>query len=74
MSIKIQGTTVIDDSKNLTNIANTALTGTVSANGSTGTAGQVLMSNGASPAYWATPSPSGPTKAQAIAYSMTLGF
>lgn len=57
MAIKVSNTTVIDDSRNLTNVANATLgtSGTdtativsqVSANGSVGTAGQVLTSRGA---------------------------
>jgi hypothetical protein len=46
--------------------------GTVSLAGSTGTSGQVFTSNGSSAPTWSTPS--GVSKAQAIAYSMTLGF
>ena len=34
------------------NTANAVMTGTLSANGGVGSAGQVLTSNGASPAYW----------------------
>jgi hypothetical protein len=45
----------------------------VAFNGSYGTSGQVLTSAGSSaPPTWTTPS--GTTKAQAIAYAMTLGF
>ena len=53
MAIKISGVTVIDDTKNITNVANVALSGTLSvgATPSTGTSGQVLTSNG-SAAYW----------------------
>ena len=39
-----------------------------------GTAGYVLTSNGTSAPTFQAPAASGPTKAQAIAYSMTLGF
>jgi hypothetical protein len=46
MAIKIAGTTVIDDSRNLDNIVG------LRANSSFGTTGQVLTSNG-SVAYWA---------------------
>jgi hypothetical protein len=47
--------------------------GAIAVNGSYGTAGQVLTSaTGTAPPTWSTPS--GVTKAQAIAYSMTLGF
>ena len=38
---------------------NHTITGTLSANGSVGSAGQVLTSNGSSPAYWANASGSG---------------
>jgi hypothetical protein len=45
----------------------------VAFNGSFGTSGQVLTSAGTSaPPTWTTPT--APTKAQAIAYAMTLGF
>ena len=39
-----------------------------------GTAGQILTSNGTSAPSWQAAPASGVTKAQAIAYSMTLGF
>lgn len=39
-----------------------------------GTAGQLLTSNGTSAPSWQDAPASGPTKAQAIAYAMTLGF
>ncbi len=57
MAIKVSNTTVIDDSRNLTNVANatlgtsgtdtTTIVSQVSANGSVGTAGQVHTSRGA---------------------------
>jgi len=50
-----------------------AITGTLSANGSTGTAGYVLTSNGSSAAYWAAPS-TGLTQAKAMALTFTFGF
>jgi len=50
-----------------------AITGTLSANGSTGTAGYVLTSNGSSAAYWAAPS-TGLTQAKAMAITFTFGF
>lgn len=34
MAIKIQGTTVIDDSRNVTNVANLTATGTITGDGS----------------------------------------
>lgn len=58
MAIKIGGNTVIDDSKNLTNIVNISASGTL-AFGSTpsaGTSGQVLTSGGSGAApSWQTP-------------------
>jgi len=39
-----------------------------------GNAGEVLTSNGTSAPTWQAPASSGATKAQAIAYAMTLGF
>lgn len=72
MAFQISSTTVIDDSRNITNIVNTTLTGTISVNGSVGTAGQFLTSNGSSAAYWSTPSSL--SQAKAIALAMTLGF
>jgi hypothetical protein len=39
-----------------------------------GTAGQILTSNGTSAPSWQAAPASGVTKAEAIAYSMTLGF
>ena len=39
-----------------------------------GTAGQILTSNGTSAPSWQNAPASGPTKAQAIAYAITLGF
>jgi hypothetical protein len=47
-------------------------TGTAYAVTAAGTTGQVLTSNGASAPTWQTSS--GVTKAQSIAYAMTLGF
>jgi len=49
-------------------------TGTAYALTSAGSAGQVLTSNGASAPTWQTSSSGGVTKAQSIAYAMTLGF
>ena len=56
MAIKISGVAVIDDTKNITNISNVSLTGTLSVGSSpsTGTAGQVLTSNGSSAPTWTT--------------------
>ena len=48
-------------------------TGTAYGVTSSGTAGQVLTSNGTAPPTWTNPS-GGVTQAQAIAYAMTLGF
>ena len=56
MAIKVSGVTVVDDSKNLSNIVNASLTGTISigSSPSTGTAGQLLTSNGTSAPTWTT--------------------
>ena len=71
MAIKISGVTVIDDTKNITNVANVALSGTLSvgATPSTGTSGQVLTSNGSSTPTWSTPRITGAS----IAVSMFFG-
>ena len=54
MAIKVGGIVVVDNSKNLSNIVNASLTGTltVGSTPSTGTAGQVLTSNGSSAPSW----------------------
>ena len=72
MAIKVGGIVVVDNSKNLSNIVNASLTGTltVGSTPSTGTAGQVLTSNGSSAPTWTTPMTSG----KSIAMSMIFGF
>lgn len=56
MAIKVNNTTVVDNNRNLTNIADVSITGKVTVNASTGTAGQVLTSAGSAAApTWSTP-------------------
>jgi hypothetical protein len=66
---------IINGSTTTTDAMTINTSGAVAFNGSYGSATQVLTSNGSGSApTWAAPSASGPTKAQAIAYAMTLGF
>jgi hypothetical protein len=56
MSIQINSTTVIDDSKNLTNVVNATLSGTltIGSSPSSGNTGEVLTSRGSSAPNWTT--------------------
>jgi len=66
---------LVNGSTNTNDAMTINTSGAIAVNGSYGTTNYVLTSQGSgSPPIWAAPAASGPTKAQAIAYAMTLGF
>jgi hypothetical protein len=75
MAIKISGTTVIDDSRNATNIVNLAASGTISLNSITypssdGTTGQALVTNGSGTLSFGS---AGISTGKAIAMAIVFG-
>lgn len=75
MAIKISGTTVIDQSRNLTNIANITASGTISLNSlifpsADGTSGQGIVTDGSGNLSFGA---SGVTTGKAIAMAIVFG-
>lgn len=54
MSIQINGSTIIDDSKNLTNVVNATISGTltIGSSPSSGNTNEILVSTGGSAPKW----------------------
>jgi hypothetical protein len=75
MAIKISGTTVIDDSRNATNLVNLTASGTITLNSlvypsSDGTSGQALVTNGSGTISFGS---AGISTGKAIAMAIVFG-